>query len=144
MSGFLAWIIISILVGYLSSEKTIGFWGGFLWSIFLSPFVGLFICVFSKHKVENESKNEYVYISDKKNDDSNKTININTELIKNTNNMQNATITLNFESIFGPHGYVSSSLIVDNYGRAHLQLYTSDNNSKRSGLIAKLNADDFF
>jgi hypothetical protein len=46
----LFYIFISILIGLLAKGKTIGFWGGFLFSFFLSPLIGFIIAVASASK----------------------------------------------------------------------------------------------
>lgn len=46
------WVAFACLVGYLSNEKTIGFWGGFLISLLLSPVIGLIIYAVSMDKSE--------------------------------------------------------------------------------------------
>jgi hypothetical protein len=44
------YVVLALLVGALSSDRTIGFWGGFLWSLLLSPIIGLIIALLSKSK----------------------------------------------------------------------------------------------
>jgi hypothetical protein len=46
----LAWIVLSFAIGILSMEKDLGFWGGFLISIVLSPLIGLIIYLVSGKK----------------------------------------------------------------------------------------------
>lgn len=52
------WLFFSLGVGWVSNDKTLGFWGGFLLSLFLSPFVGFIITLFYplKKDVENRIK----------------------------------------------------------------------------------------
>jgi hypothetical protein len=47
---FLCWIGLSFLAGYIGSDRKIGFWGGFLLSIFLSPFESFPYLVSNKTK----------------------------------------------------------------------------------------------
>lgn len=47
----LIWIFVSLIVGALSTEKTIGFWGGFLASLFFSPIIGIIIALASRSRV---------------------------------------------------------------------------------------------
>jgi len=48
MGYFLLWLILSILVGAAGKSRNIGFWGGFLLSLFLSPLVGVIGVALSK------------------------------------------------------------------------------------------------
>jgi uncharacterized membrane protein len=43
MIWFAVWIGLSWIVGRLCADKKIGFWGGFFFSIFLSPLIGFII-----------------------------------------------------------------------------------------------------
>lgn len=49
---FLIWMSFAILVGVLSKSRDSGFWYGFLWSVFLSPIVGVAI-VFMTDDMKN-------------------------------------------------------------------------------------------
>jgi uncharacterized membrane protein len=42
------WIIPSLLIGSLGNNRTIGFWGAFLISLFLSPVIGLIVTLISR------------------------------------------------------------------------------------------------
>lgn len=48
------WIFFAAIVGAIASDKTGGFWGGFLWSLLLSPVIGLIIALVSKTKQRAE------------------------------------------------------------------------------------------
>lgn len=50
------WLIFSLVVGALGSDKTIGFLGGFLISILLSPVIGLIIVLTSKTKAQKAAE----------------------------------------------------------------------------------------
>lgn len=50
MEVFIGYMFFAALVGAMSTERVIGFWGGFLWSIVLSPVIGLIIMLCSKSK----------------------------------------------------------------------------------------------
>jgi hypothetical protein len=56
MGIFFAWIIFSIVVGAIGSNRKIGFFGAFLLSLLLSPVIGLIITLVSKDKDEEEYK----------------------------------------------------------------------------------------
>jgi hypothetical protein len=47
---FIAWITGALLVSPAGIGKKVGFWGTFLWSLLLSPLVGLFIAMSSGSK----------------------------------------------------------------------------------------------
>lgn len=52
------WILLAILVGAFASSRSIGFMGGFLFSLFLSPVIGfIIVLVYDKH---DESQNTQV------------------------------------------------------------------------------------
>ena len=55
---FVGWIILAIIVGALGSSRKIGFGMAFLWSILLSPLIGVIITLSSKtlESVEYENK----------------------------------------------------------------------------------------
>jgi phosphate/sulfate permease len=44
----IAWIIGSVIVGFIGSDRNIGFWGAFILSLLLSPLIGLLITLFSE------------------------------------------------------------------------------------------------
>ncbi len=48
------WIILSLIFGFLSIDKTIGFWGGFFISLLFSPIVGFIAFLVSSEKKEND------------------------------------------------------------------------------------------
>lgn len=43
--GLILWVVLSYFVGKFSSDKSIGFWGGFLISLLVSPLVGLIVAL---------------------------------------------------------------------------------------------------
>lgn len=45
---FVLWIIFSVIVGFIGSPRKVGFGGALLWSLLLSPLVGLLITLSSK------------------------------------------------------------------------------------------------
>jgi hypothetical protein len=50
MGIFFGWIILSFVVGFVGSDREIGFWGAFLLSLLLSPLIGLIIVLVSRDK----------------------------------------------------------------------------------------------
>ena len=50
MDVFIFWIIFSLVVGFIGSNRKIGFWGAFLCALLLSPLLGLIITLVSKSK----------------------------------------------------------------------------------------------
>jgi hypothetical protein len=48
---FVLWFVFSLLAGMIGSGKSIGFWGAFLISIFLSPLIGFIVAISSSSKV---------------------------------------------------------------------------------------------
>ncbi len=54
LQHFIFLLILSILVGVVATNKVMGFWGGFLWSLFLSPFIGIVIVLASKSKKQKQ------------------------------------------------------------------------------------------
>jgi len=50
-----AWILFSVLIGLLGQNRKIGFLGAFLFSLLLSPIIGLIITLFSD-SVQGESE----------------------------------------------------------------------------------------
>ncbi len=53
---FSIWLIFSLIIGIIGSNRKIGFGMAFLWSIILSPIIGLVIALFSKKKINLEDK----------------------------------------------------------------------------------------
>jgi len=58
MMTILLWIFFSFIVGIIGSDKTIGFLGGFLWSLILSPVIGLIIVIVSKSNADVVASNK--------------------------------------------------------------------------------------
>ena len=65
MGFFFGWIIFSIIVGAIGSNRKIGFAGAFFLSFFLSPLVGLIITVLSK-SLEDEKRSQEMLETQKK------------------------------------------------------------------------------
>jgi Na+-driven multidrug efflux pump len=54
----ISWIPLCLIVGAYGSHRNIGFWGGFIASLFFSPLIG-FICVaLSDRKVYHQPKQQ--------------------------------------------------------------------------------------
>jgi len=51
---FTFWLGFSLIIGALGRHRNIGFLFAFLWSILLSPIIGLAITLFSKTRVNQE------------------------------------------------------------------------------------------
>jgi len=47
---FILWIVFSIVIGLVGSNRKIGFAGGFFLSLLLSPVIGLIVVLMSKSK----------------------------------------------------------------------------------------------
>lgn len=60
MGIFFGWLIFSIVVGAIGSNRKIGFFMAFIASIFLSPLIGLIITLVSKDKSEEKYKQELI------------------------------------------------------------------------------------
>jgi len=56
MGILFAWIIFSVIVGAIGSNRQIGFFGAFFLSLILSPVIGLIITLVSKDKDDEEYK----------------------------------------------------------------------------------------
>ena len=54
MGVFFGWIIFSIVVGFVGSNRKIGFLGAFFLSLLLSPVIGLIIALVSKNKEDEK------------------------------------------------------------------------------------------
>jgi len=50
MIMFILWIVFSIVIGLVGSNRKIGFAGGFFLSLLLSPVIGLIVVLMSKSK----------------------------------------------------------------------------------------------
>lgn len=51
------WLIFALLIGWVGEERTIGFLGSFLLSIFLSPVIAFIILLFIPMKPKNSNVN---------------------------------------------------------------------------------------
>jgi uncharacterized membrane protein len=50
--GWIAiWIFFAAVVGFIAKDKTMGFWGGFLIALILSPLIGFIIVLVSRDRV---------------------------------------------------------------------------------------------
>lgn len=58
MGLFLAWITLSVVIGFVGSGRKIGFAGAFFLSLLLSPLIGLIIALTSKNVEEEKYKDE--------------------------------------------------------------------------------------
>ncbi len=56
MEFIVIWIFFAILVGWYWTNKKRGFWGGFLWSIILSPIIGFIIGLLLKPNLKELEK----------------------------------------------------------------------------------------
>lgn len=54
MGFFIGWIVGCFIAGSIGSGKTIGFWGAFFLSLFLSPLIGIIAALVSKDETEVE------------------------------------------------------------------------------------------
>ena len=54
------WVFLALIVGAMGSDKTIGFWGGFLWSLLLSPVIGFFIVIASKSNQQKRIEDQTI------------------------------------------------------------------------------------
>lgn len=87
MGIFIGWIIFSIIVGIVGSDRKIGFFGALFVSLLLSPLIGLIITLISKSKEQEAyeqkflttQKNQEVTLS---NLSSSKNISLSDELFK--------------------------------------------------------------
>lgn len=52
------WLVLAGIVGAIGDGRKIGFWGGFLISLFLSPLIGLIVVLVSKSKKDIERENQ--------------------------------------------------------------------------------------
>jgi hypothetical protein len=46
------WIVVSLIIATFGSEKKIGYWGVFWWSVLLSPIVGIIVAMLSPSIIE--------------------------------------------------------------------------------------------
>ena len=51
---FFTWILLSVVAGFIGSDRKIGFWMAFLLSIVLSPLIGIIVAALSKVEYEEE------------------------------------------------------------------------------------------
>ena len=51
---FFTWILLSVVAGFIGSDRKIGFWMAFLLSIVLSPIIGIIVAAISKVEYEEE------------------------------------------------------------------------------------------
>lgn len=48
MEIVISWIVLSIIIGFIGSDRNVGFFGALLWCLFLSPIIGLIITLLSE------------------------------------------------------------------------------------------------
>lgn len=53
---WLTWVAASIILGLISKATKLGFWGGFLISLFLTPILGILIIISAKPKKHKANK----------------------------------------------------------------------------------------
>lgn len=58
------WVVVSVIVGVISADKKIGFLGGFMLSIVLSPLIGFIVVLLSK-SLEQENREKELLESNK-------------------------------------------------------------------------------
>lgn len=58
MGIFIGWLIFAFIVGFIGSDRKIGFWGAFLWSVLLSPLIGLIITLVSESNAAAKQREE--------------------------------------------------------------------------------------
>jgi hypothetical protein len=51
---FFTWILLSLVAGFIGSDRKIGFWMAFMVSLLLSPLIGIIIAAVSKVQYEEE------------------------------------------------------------------------------------------
>jgi hypothetical protein len=67
VTGIIVWIIISIIIGNLGSERKIGFGKAFFASLLITPLIGILFVMESERNSDYELKKTiYHYIIDKK------------------------------------------------------------------------------
>ena len=91
MEIFVLWLIFSIIVAVIGSNRKIGGFLAFLISIFLSPLLGLIVVLFSKDKQTDMLENQMLQQSASSNIETNKSVA--DELIKLVNLKESGTIT---------------------------------------------------
>ena len=58
MGIFIGWLIFAFIVGFIGSDRKIGFWGAFFWSVLLSPLIGLIITLVSESNAAAKEREE--------------------------------------------------------------------------------------
>jgi len=61
MEYIFVWALLAVGVGLFGMDKIIGFWGGFLWSLLLSPVIGAIIVILSKSKSQKAIEDQMMY-----------------------------------------------------------------------------------
>ncbi len=67
IGGIISWLIFSILVGIIGSNRKIGFFGAFFLSVLLSPLIGLIFTLISKSLSEEKHEKEVMDIQKNQN-----------------------------------------------------------------------------
>jgi hypothetical protein len=52
----IVWMIGSLMVGLYSTRRRLGFWGGFIFSVLLSPIVMILILMLTQQRVKKTRK----------------------------------------------------------------------------------------
>ena len=60
MEIFLLWIIGCFIVGFIGSNRNIGFFGAFFLSLLLSPLIGLIFCLFSESNASKQHRHQLI------------------------------------------------------------------------------------
>ncbi|MUP46558.1 SHOCT domain-containing protein [Gramella sp. BOM4] len=68
MEIFIFWLIFSLVVGFIGSNRKIGFWAAFLLSLLLSPLLGLIIALVSKSNDSYDYENKVLKNQNEQND----------------------------------------------------------------------------
>ena len=61
MELLFVWLFFAIIVGLLANSTTLGFWGGLLLSILLSPIIGFIIYLFYPSKASQERQEQLLH-----------------------------------------------------------------------------------
>lgn len=62
---FLLWIVFAPIVGFIGSDRKIGFWGALFCSLLLSPVIGLIITLLSKTKKDEQYQEKMLELQKK-------------------------------------------------------------------------------
>lgn len=59
--GVLLWVLFALIIGMASRDRLMGFWGGFILSLFISPVICLIVLVITARKRPKPPEEEVVY-----------------------------------------------------------------------------------